>query len=160
VSPGTPLAAILPAGGRRRAWRGIERALGWGLPELRLPGILERGLVAAFLLLVPLAVIGDRLGFLPSPIAWALGLGALPGLALVLRATRPLATCLPAGCETAGQAASAILALNFAEIARQRAGWSEREIWSVVRDTVVEQLGVDPGAVTPEARLREDLGLD
>ena len=37
---------------------------------------------------------------------------------------------------------------------------SREELFEQVRDIIVEQLGVDPDQVTPEARFREDLEAD
>ena len=107
---------------------------------------------------IPAAVIMRSLGVLSGSAAWAIGLGALPGLWLAYKMTAPLAVHLPASCATVGLATEAALALNFGRIARERQAWSEKELWDVLSRTVVERLGVDPAAVTRDARFVEDLG--
>ena len=35
-----------------------------------------------------------------------------------------------------------------------------QDIYQILKNTLVEQFGLDPGKITPEARLSEDLDLD
>jgi hypothetical protein len=38
--------------------------------------------------------------------------------------------------------------------------WSEDEVWEILRECIVDALGVKPEQVTPDARLVEDLGME
>jgi acyl carrier protein len=37
--------------------------------------------------------------------------------------------------------------------------WTENEVWEILRECIVDALGVKPEEVTPDARLAEDLGM-
>jgi acyl carrier protein len=160
LKPQSSLADLLPREGRRRAWASLAENLNWHLPDLCRNRILEGGLLAGFLSVIPVAIVSTRLGFIPKPIAWVVGLAVLPGQWVAYRVTRPLAVHLPAQCRTVGQATQTVLAMNFGRIAADRQSWSEEELWRSLCDTVVDQLGVDPDSVTREARFIEDLRVD
>lgn len=159
VSPGASLANLVPLEGRRRAWGSLARHLGWRLPTLRLPAALEWGMAAGCLAAIPAAVSIAQLEIVSPPVAWALGLGAIPALWASYRFTSPLAARLPRGLDTVGGAVQEILALNFAAVAAESRSWSEDEVWQAVQATVVEQLGCRPQDVTRGARFVDDLGL-
>ena len=116
-------------------------------------------MVASCLGAIPVAVILARLGLISQPIAWALGLGALPALWLSYRAAAPLAVRLPGELATVGDAVGEILSQNFAVISEECQSWNESEVWRSLQATVVEQLGCRPADVSKSARFVEDLGL-
>ncbi|MBI4602267.1 MAG: hypothetical protein HY721_09935 [Planctomycetes bacterium] len=160
LRPGVAMEALLPRPGRRRAWASLSRALSLRLPELELPPWLVWGLVLGFLTTPVVAFVGYLAGVLSAPAAWALGLGALPGLWLAFQVTAPFATRFPEGCETLGGAAKALLSLNFRRIAEEARSWREAEAWQALVAAVVEQSGVAPEKVTRHTRFVEDLRLD
>ncbi len=160
VRPDAATAELIPLRHRRVAWRALAHALGLRLPELRRTAILENALLAGFIGSIPLAVVGGSLGAIPEHVAWFVGISALPALRLAYRVTKPLAVHLPETCGTVGQATGAILAMNFGRIAAERQSWSNDELRSALRATIVDRLGVAPHEVTREARLVDDLGVD
>ncbi|MBN2579096.1 MAG: hypothetical protein JXB10_08905 [Pirellulales bacterium] len=52
----------------------------------------------------------------------------------------------PVGCERSAETAQRL--------------WTEEEVWAVLRESIVEALGVKPEAVTPNVRMVEDLGMN
>jgi hypothetical protein len=55
--------------------------------------------------------------------------------------------------------------VEWAPLSLDRAGkmadktWTEEEVWRILQDCIVDALGVKREAVTPEARMIEDLGM-
>jgi len=159
VRPEASLDGLVPLERRRAAWVRLGNALGWHLPQLRLRAAIVNTLMVSLVLTVLVAVVGGAFGLMSKWAAWALGLATVPAAWLAFKVTAPFAVHLPSRWETVGQATEALLALNFGRIAQERQSWSENEVWAAVRNTVVEQLGVDPTAVTREARFVEELGI-
>jgi hypothetical protein len=116
VSDSTELTTIIPRH-RRRAWRAIERAVGFHLPYLRRPQwvvVFGTLLAVAFGVAVPAA-----LGLRPFGGGILVGMisAALLGLGGLYRLTAPLAFQLPPDAATVGQLARAVLARNYGPIA-------------------------------------------
>lgn len=159
VSPEASLEDLLPVEGRRSTWDALSRYLGWHLPRLRLPAALEWGIVAGCLGAIPVAMVIGKLGLVALPVAWAIGLGAIPALWVSLRVAEPLAVQLPGELGTVGSPVKEVLSLNFGVISEESQSWNESEVWQALHATVVEQLGCRPADVSKGARCVEDLGL-
>ncbi len=48
---------------------------------------------------------------------------------------------------------------NFQELSELAGSRGRNDVWIVLREIIVVQLGVSPDAVTPSARFIDDLGL-
>lgn len=160
VTPTASLDDLVPRQRRQVAWAQLGTALGWRLPPLRCRPAVDNALLALFAGTVLMAVVSGAFGLTSKLTAWVLGLASVPCLWLASKVTAPLAVHLPNRWETVGQASEALLASNFWRIAEERQSWSANEAWVAVRNTIIEQLGVDPTTVTREARFREDLRID
>lgn len=160
VTPGASLEGLLPDEGRRGVWDSLGECSGWRLPPLRLPPALESSMLTGCLGAIAVALLGGGLGLMPGPIAWTLGLAAFPALLSAYRLAAPLAVRLPRELATVGDAARAVLSLNFALLSEECRSWNEGEVWQALQSVVVDQLGCKPEDVRRSAHLVHDLGLD
>lgn len=160
VRPKALLEGLLPQSGRRKAWAQLAVRLGWQLPELRRPAALELGLAASCLAAVPAALVLGALDPASQPLAWGIGLGALPFCWLGYRLTAPLAVHLPSSCATVGGAVRTALSHNFSRISQECRSWSQREVWQSLQIVIVDQIGCSVAEVRKDARFVEDLGID
>jgi hypothetical protein len=154
------LSDLIPESRRRETWKSIAKLLGWQLPELQRSAFLGYCPLILFFAIIALAGIGETLGLIADTVAWILMLGAAPLVWLCLKVTAPLGIHFPAGCETVGKMVEPIVALNFAQISKETGATSEREVWSALRSTIIEHLGVQPRAVVREASFSKDLCRD
>ncbi len=160
VTPGAPLAKLLPVEGRREAWSRLSATLDWRFPDLERPRIFHSGIPTAALAAIPVLAILAGTGLLSLLLALLVAAVVIVAMVVVQYATEPLAVHLPSSCTTVGEATQTILRLNFAEIAGSVGARSEREVWSIIQGIVVDQLGVTLNEVVPEARFVDDLGAD
>ncbi len=160
ISPRSQLDLLVEGHQRRATWRKLEDHLGWDLPSLERPKVIRSFFQAAALAAIGFMVSLPALGLVSISQALVGGVGFSFAFAFLLAATRPLTICLPSGVQTVGQAAESLLRLNFSAIERSCGIRSEGEVWTAVKSIVVDQLGVPPRHVTPEARLVDDLGAD
>jgi hypothetical protein len=72
--------------------------------------------------------------------------------------TTPLAVVWDRKFQTVGELARAVTAITYGDPPRTHNQWSDEQIWSKLRQIIVDVLSVDPEKVTPEARFVEDLG--
>ena len=79
---------------------------------------------------------------------------------LVWKASRPYATQLPASCATVGDLTKAMLRLNYRMNVDKGPKPTQDEVWEKLRAILVDELGVEPAAITPDAQFVRDLGLD
>ena len=163
-----PLGGLLPAPGRRAAWRQIKETTGLRLPLLELPRGVQRCLLAAsgVLTLVTVLAIGlwPARAFRPAFGAVS-GLLTMAGIFLVFlyagfRLTRPCAVEIPECCRTIRSAVKTLVNMNYGGFADRVGSFDEAEVWRIVRDRVVRVTGVPPERVTEDAQLVKDLGLD
>jgi hypothetical protein len=98
-----------------------------------------------------LAVIIGALIFIPAAIAVALRDHWL---------TKPLAVCFPRSSRTLGELTRTVTANNYGRLAAQASACSPHEVWDIFQGILVETLGVRSDAITANARLVEDLGVD
>jgi acyl carrier protein len=63
------------------------------------------------------------------------------------------------GVETVGDLAGKVLALNYKYLLAEFGGQTEQDVWKALCAIVVDQFGVKPEQVTPEARFYEDLKI-
>ena len=159
----TRLREIIPIRARRRTWRRLEELLPLFLPSLRRPRIVGLLVVIAAVVLAWLCTFG------PSNPKWVTAepavamiclffIGPLAAFFFVVghRLTTPLAVVWNRDIQTVGNLTRAVVSLNHDELSRPRRPWSDEEIRDVLRQIIVDVLGVDPGQVTREARFAGD----
>ena len=154
-----PLNRVVPPSSRRAHWEGLEAIVHLTLPVLWRPRGLTLVLNGLFVLSILGIVAGGVMGGL---MVWesAVFLGAAGGLlALAYRLTRPLAVHLPR-VQTLGDFVRELFRLNTAELAAMRQEWSAHQVWEVLCGLIIEQTGIEPDLLKPEARFVDDLGFD
>ena len=153
ISPGTPLAVILPGVMNPTRWNGLGDVVALRLPSLAWPEWAAWSFaVAATVLLGALVVAGGGLApWLPAGFVAA---GALATLVLLKRLDP--ATRFPV--ETVGDLARRVLSLNLVELRRSQ-GASEHDVRAAVLDLICDELGVTLEQAVPAAEFVRDLGV-
>jgi acyl carrier protein len=156
IRPDTPLEALVPSHRRRRYWSDLSRLLGVRLPPLRRPGWVITSLMVTIVGLIFIAILGERIRFLPHPgVSWGLLVGLLLTAGVL---TRPLATNM-GPWHTTGDLARVLLRDNFATFAKESQFVNEKEVWDSLVAMIAEQLGVSERDLRPEVRFVEDLNV-
>ena len=66
---------------------------------------------------------------------------------------------LPDGMQTVGDLARDVLGRNHAALAEASGGWNSKQVYKILCDIIVEQVGVERSKITPGARLVDDLRI-
>jgi acyl carrier protein len=157
IRPSSSMDQIVPERGRRAAWRDLAGGLGWRLPELARPAWMRAagwGLTLAWL--IAMAAASWCLDGIATAVAF------LWGLILIVAAykvTTPFATRFEPKVMTVRGTVEACLQSNYGLIVEHEDAWNRREVWVILRDLIVEQLGVKLEQVVPAARFVDDLGI-
>jgi acyl carrier protein len=164
VRPATPVAQLVPGRRNRRRLWGEFRERDVNLPPLQ----LNPEAAASVASLAGLSILGMITGVVTG-LSFASGAAFVIGVVVALSSAvlawlvsvtaRPFAAELPAGCETMAELTRTAV-LNDRRSAAADAGdvWSRSSVDEELRKIIVEQLGVKPEQVRPEARFIEDLG--
>jgi acyl carrier protein len=163
IRPSALVEQMIPVPARRQIWREWERALGVRLPRLERPSVVVFASWAIVVLIyLTLALLAGGLRH-PLQLMTAGIVASLAGIAAIV-ATKPFAVLVPVEATTFRDLTSNLIArhaTSFRERLRpQEPRWTSQEAYFVLKGILVEQLGVEPQRVTPEARLIEDLGAD
>ena len=79
---------------------------------------------------------------------------------ILCQATKPLEALFRPAFVTAGGLTKEILQRNYGAISDECLRANAVEVWDILRNLIVEQLGVRPEDVTKEASFVKDLGAD
>lgn len=156
VRVASELATLIPRR-RRKAWRELEQATLWRLPELKRPTAVVLLAILATIGLTPAAVICLPSAMHLAPVL-AMMLAVVAGV--VSWVTKPFATEFRPEFATMGNLTKAVLARNYGTVSDKFRSANANEVWESLRSIIVEQLGVRPGDVTKEANFVKDLGVD
>lgn len=161
VRPESLITELVPSDDRQLRWRHLGDSIGLKLPDLVLPASLHAALwVFAPPLLITVGGIA-LFQLLPFYAAIpAIVLSVILFLIAGVRLTRPFANRIPGDCVTVRDLVEAIRRLNFNRLAADSRTWHEREVWDTLRSVIVDELGVTPDEVRPEARFIQDLRAD
>jgi acyl carrier protein len=161
IRPAAPASLLAgPYRGRLERWSLLESASGLRLPPLRLPNGIFCFIVA---LSLASGLVAGRAAYRASGdfggAFVACVLVPLPVLLALTLLASPLARSVPDDCETLRGLTRAVAARNLGTLAA-RGGRRPTgdETFAALRAIIVETLGVAPEAVTPAARIIEDLG--
>ena len=152
----TELTTILPLRSRRRVWNRLQQDVQGRLRGLRLPFRLGPAMVGVC---VVAGVVGTAIIMPHVGIVNAVVLGVAVTLALLLLTffvTRPIAVAFPQGVVTVGDLATATLPPGYEEAVKQP--MTDEEVWEKLQKIMADILGVKIDAITPTARIEEDLG--
>ena len=145
---------LIPRHGRLLHWENLRKGAGLRLPNLKRPIWLVWSLFAC-ICLIP-AIFALCFGLTDPPAYAFLVIPVMIAVALIARAaTTPFALCFPDGCltiEDLVQRASKHISVEW--MLKQT-----EDIWPVLKEIIIEQLGVTPEEVTKKARFVDDLGV-
>ena len=159
--PSTSLADIIPIRHRRSIWSRLSRNTQLRLPNLERPSWVIIGNVAITMclsILIALVASGRETSgfiFLVTGITCLFIIGFLTSFV-----TTPLATKFATEFVTFRGLSERVLALNATKLKNEHGPMGPNDIWVILRDLIVNQLGVDIDEVTPEASFVKDLGCD
>lgn len=152
--PEIPLEILVPIENRRARWKSLSDQLALSLPPLVIPDLLHLSVMISWRLCLALGL----------GVAWATPPDNHWGIVLIagailwgLSASRicsPFATEFPV--PTLGALTNHVLANNFTKVSRIQKQWHESEVWEVLKATIVDELGLQPEDVVPQARFYED----
>lgn len=155
IRPTTRLADLVPWTDRRRCWASIGDGLGLTLPGLTWPGWL----LALALLFPPALMLTIRLRLVPG-LNWGIVFWASVFLMfLALKALSPFARSLPHGCETVGDLTRALLAQNYASIARTHGRSASGELLFSLRQLIATQMMMPVDDIPPSLRIPSGLNI-
>jgi acyl carrier protein len=162
VRPSACVEHLLPTPTRRKVWRQWEQALGVDPPPLRRSWSV---VFAATILVISFYVtLSHFAGVAAKSLQFAAAGAAIVTAIAAIVLTRPLAVVVPAGATTFRDLTSNLMAHHATtfrqQLSPQEPQWTPQEANLVVKGILVEQLGVEPERVTPEARIVEDLGAN
>ena len=161
-APSTDLVAVLSKKrSRRSVWNSLAQNTQLKLPELVRPSwviVANVAITTSASILIALIASGQEVSgvlFFGVGIACLFIIGFLTSLV-----TRPLATNFGADFKTFRGLSERVLALNVAKIKNDHGPMGPNDIWVILKNIIVNQLGVDADEVTPDAKFVEDLGLE
>lgn len=157
IRPSTLLAVILPRSNRCENWRRIQEAMKLKLPDLRHPGWIQLGLIAAGVALAVATGLYSGASYKWISLLFILGL-VVGGFAIKLSPS--LAVAFPNRNVTVGDLARDVLAINYAHLASEIGSSNKNDVWEALCRVIVLQTGVAPDKITPQARIVGDLGID
>jgi acyl carrier protein len=151
--------SVIPRRQRRRFWSHLQKRLDAKLPSLIRPQRLTLLLtITAIAAAVVCAMWASRV---VGPVAIIVGVAALLffGVTFALL-TKPFATRPAATYATFRGLTNVVIAHNHSKLSERFDTWDTKDVWNALCVILVEQLDVKPDAVTREARLVEDLGME
>jgi acyl carrier protein len=160
LRPRDAIETLMPQAGRIEYWSRLQHESGLTLPPLKLPDGLAQASVLGVVIVSILAgaIAYDSTGSQSAGYFAGVAIGAVVAT-IVVAATRPFATSLPPECGTLGRLACTALRLNFQKLSELAGSRGRNDVWIVLREIIVDQLGVSPDAVTPSATFVKDLGV-
>ena len=149
-----PATALRKVIGTPEAYRQLAADTGLDFPPLELPRWYQNGLTTVFLSFLSLLAVGTiHYGW------W--WIAAMIGLAILLRKVNGrldprYRQLVPA--VTLRHFTYQLTARNYRKV--HHVGRNEREVYTVIREIIIDKMGVDRSEVTPAAALGADLGID
>ena len=156
--PSTRLDEIIPSQNRRSLWSSLSGRMQLELPKLVRPEAVVT-LSTAFTLIVSLTLAwlasynDTGFAFITTGIACLISFGILTSWA-----TSPLATRFANDLTDFRALSKRVLALNGETQRKKHGAMGSSDLWVLLCELIVEQLGVDRDEVTPEASFVKDLG--
>jgi hypothetical protein len=153
VRPHVSIARFLPseAAARRDAWRKLSNVLEVPLPRLEHS---KRRMRVANLLGLVLCIVGiaGAAGWMSRPLSLGLVVAGILCPYLLLAATRSQALEIPTGHATVGLLSSALLGPEIERIRTKKTGWTNQEVWELVRWYTAKSAGIAPAAIQRDTK--------
>ncbi len=160
-APSTPVGDIVPNRNRRSFWAKLARSTKLRFPDLVRPSwIVVSNVLITFSASILTALIAsgrDVSGtiFVITMIAGFFFFGWATAIV-----TRPFAKNFSSDFKTFRGLSERVLALNATILKNKHGPMGPNDIWVILRELIVNQLGVDSDEVTPTASFVKDLGCD
>lgn len=142
---------------RRKQWRQVQESTMLNFPDL------ERLAVWTYFSLAIGAILGSVVAHRFDARWFIIALAMIPGAiaAAFACAFVPIGRWhFPQGIATVGDLARVVLGVNIESFRRLSARWTEDDVWNALKAIIVEQSGMPPEKVRPEAAIVGDLGID
>jgi acyl carrier protein len=153
LRPSTRFDQVLPASDFRKLWERLQGILGTSPPPLRRPAWMRRTLLAVGLACFALGIATAWI----DPVIVPLGLAVAAALTFVGNLlTAPWRRCPPPEMATLGDATRKLVGL----VATTRSDLVADDVERMLKEIIVDQLGVDAKEVVPNARFIEDLDMN
>lgn len=152
---------ILPDSNRQEFWSQLQNRSELKLPPLRRPDwMVTTGTVLVFAFsILPGYFAYQSTDSQLAGIAAAVVSGILFGV-LAGSLTKPFAVLPASNCHTLRGLAESALGLNFKTLSDRYNSATPNDLWIALRSIIVDQLGVSPDDVNPNASFVNDLGCD
>lgn len=154
IRPSSPIDHIFPRDDRLKNWDRLRNTLDLKLPALQRPTWMVCALVAVATISVAAA-----LWLHPAGIVGILAL-TVAAVGLLALLTHPFATEPGPQFATVGDLTQTLLQRNYRALHTRHIGWGRERVWETLKVIIVEQLGVSPEDVRPDARFVDDLRAD
>jgi len=160
IAPSTPLTNALPSSRRRKTWERMATDLNLRFPRLRRPlsVTLLGWFVSAAIALTCFTSIDGTLTFGLSVLVALLAFSL--SMSIFFALTVPFATLPDVTFSTLRGLTEQLLARNGSKLADRHDAFSTRDVWTILRLILMDQLGVDREKIVPDAHLVRDLGYD
>lgn len=159
--PSTPLVEIFPENSRRSFWAMLSRKTQLQLPNLvRPPWVVAANMVTTMCASIAIAFIVSERGlagftFFATGITCLFIIGFLTSFV-----TTPFATRFATEFGTFRRLSERVLALNTIKLKNEHGPMGPNDVWIILREIIVSQLGVDADEVTPNSSFVRDLGCE
>ncbi|MCW5965614.1 MAG: hypothetical protein KIT83_16370 [Bryobacterales bacterium] len=159
VRPATALDSLFTSTPRLRRiqWARVQRATAHRVPHLERTALWAYGSLAIGAVMGPLVAY-----WLGAP--WLIvGLSVIPGIVVGLGALSAVpcgARNFPHNSVTVGDLARVVLGGNVADFRHVSSRWTDQDVWHALKMIVVEQTGLSPEKVQPDALIVDDLGIE
>lgn len=157
--PSTKLADIFPTKNRQKFWSKLQDSI-----ELRFPDLVRPGWVVNLAITITLALssgfafllMGDSIPEIWFPL---IGISCFFGIGLFLaKISEPMATEFGPSFDSFRGLSERALALNAGKINNERGPLGNNDVWVILREIIIDTLGVDYEKITRDANFVKDLG--
>jgi acyl carrier protein len=156
---------------RRERYKNMGSILGFSLPDLTRPAWMEISMgtlgILSFIVIILCLIFSQRLidDVYGKGQYWEgyLFIGSLVVFALVLliyRVTEKLSIHFPGRCSTLRDMIGEITTMNYGKPGIWNNKSQEKDVRDKIKTLIIEQLGIAPEKVIPEAEFVKDLGVD
>ncbi len=158
IRPQANLGDLIEPPHRRAAWKQLAECWDLDLPPLRGTPLLRAIIISAFL--VPMtALIPLSLFMRKDPLTFLVPAAGIACALFLNWGTRSLRREFPPGWSRVSDIVKRMHLRDYPHAARPQLSGAD-QVYELLKELIIEQLGVDESEVEPEARFVKDLGID
>ncbi len=161
IKPADRVDSVFPSQDRKAFWQQLEAEL-----DLRLPSLVRPKLIV-YLSILPVAiaclytaVVAYQMYGPHLLVGVYVLLAAIFSAGILAVATSPWATQYSSKWPTVEDLTTRVIYINAVNLTRRHEPISRADVWGILRELIVHQLGVDRDEVTKEANFVTDLGCE